>query len=46
MMYINDKLLLDQNKDANRIQTALNSSEQIIKFTTDIFPHGNVHFRY
>ena len=44
MRYVDDNLLLVKEKDIKLIHERLNSFDKNIKFTTDNFPGGNVHF--
>ena len=44
MQYVDDTLLLVKEKDIKIIHKCLNSFDKNIKFTTDNFPDGNVHF--
>ena len=44
MRYVDDNLLLVQEKDIKLIHERLNSFDKNIRFTIDNFPGGNVHF--
>ena len=44
MQYVVDTLLLVKEKEIKLIHKCLDSFDKNIKFTTDNFPDGNVHF--